>query len=94
MPECRIHMSISRCLQYSFYSREQIDRLIEMYFQGHAPFEQKLKIYAYTAACGLLWSNWSEYKRNLGVEYGEYALKQYRYAKDFYRIVHKEGLNE
>jgi len=88
------HVDIAMFAIYSFYSREQIDRLIEMYFQGHAPFEQKLKIYAYIAACGLLWSNWSEYKRNLGVEYGEYALKQYRYAKDFYRIVHKEGLNE
>jgi hypothetical protein len=35
--------------------------------------------------CGLLWSNWCEYKRKLGVEFGEYSLRQYRYAKDFYR---------
>lgn len=44
----------------------------------------------YIAACGLLWSNWCEYKRNLGVEFGEYSLRQYRYAKDYYRIVQEE----
>ena len=39
--------------------------------------------------CGLLWSNWCEYKRNLGVEFGEYSLAQYRYGKDFYRYAHE-----
>ena len=34
--------------------------------------------------------NWCEYKRNLGVEFGEYSLRQYRYAKDYYRIVQEE----
>lgn len=50
----------------------------------------RIKIYCYIAACGLLWSNWCEYKRNLGVEFGEYSLRQYRYAKDYYRIVQDE----
>ena len=36
--------------------------------------------------CGLLWSNWCEYKRGLGVDFGEYSLRQYRYAKDFYKL--------
>ena len=52
--------------------------------------ETRIKIYCYIAACGLLWSNWCEYKRNLGVEFGEYSLRQYRYAKDYYRIVQEE----
>ena len=38
----------------------------------------------------LLWSNWCDYKRNLGVEFGEYSLRQYRYAKEYYRIVKEE----
>ena len=42
-------------------------------------------IYALIAACGLLWSNWCEYKQHLGVEFGEYSLRQYRYAKEYYR---------
>ena len=40
--------------------------------------------------CGLLWSNWCEYKRQLGVEFGEYSLMQYRYAKDYYQIATEE----
>ena len=28
--------------------------------------------------------------RNLGVEFGEYSLRQYRYAKEYYRIVKEE----
>lgn len=35
--------------------------------------------------CGLLWSNWCEYKQMLGVEFGEYSLRQYRYAKEYFR---------
>ena len=42
-------------------------------------------IVQYVAACGLLWSNWCEFKHNLGVEFGEYSLRQYRYAKDYYK---------
>ena len=49
------------------------------------PAKTVAKIYAYIAACGLLWSNWCEYKLSLGVEFGEYSLRQYRYAKDYYR---------
>ena len=49
----------------------------------------RIKIYSYIAVCGLLWSNWCEYKRKLGVEFGEYSLRQYRYAKEYYRIVQK-----
>ena len=39
--------------------------------------------------CGLLWSNWCEYKLHLGVKFGEYSIKQYRYAKEYYRIAMK-----
>ena len=29
-------------------------------------------------------------KKSLGVEFGEYSLRQYRYAKEYYRIVKEE----
>ncbi len=45
----------------------------------------RFKIYAYAAIAGLLWSNWCEYKRLLGVDFGEYTILQYRYAKNYYR---------
>ncbi|MGI6439040.1 MAG: phosphotransferase [Sphaerochaetaceae bacterium] len=75
---------------YSLYNRSQIDNLISSYFQNDPTVDMKIRIYAYIATCGLLWSNWCEYKYLLGVEFGEYSLRQYRYAKDFYRIVQQE----
>ena len=37
-----------------------------------------------------LWSNWCEFKRHQGVEFGEYSLRQYRYGKEYYRYFMKE----
>ena len=33
---------------------------------------------------------WCEFKRQKGVEFGEYSLCQYRYAKEYYRIFMEE----
>jgi len=84
------HVDIAMFSIYSFYDKEQIDRLIDIYFEGECDINTRIKIYCYVAICGLLWSNWCEYKRNLGVEFGEYALRQYRYAKDFYSYAKEE----
>ncbi len=80
------HVDIAMFCIYSLYEHEQIDNLIDTYFYEGCPTAVRTKIYCYIAACGLLWSNWCEYKRALGVDFGEYSLKQYRYAKDFYKI--------
>lgn len=87
------HIDIAMFAIYSLYDRENVEKLIDAYFDGQCKDLVRIKIYAYIAICGLLWSNWCEYKRNLGVEFGEYSLKQYRYAKEYYRIV-KEALEE
>lgn len=79
------HVDIAMFCIYSLYDRRQVDHLIDIYFENRCSPENRIKIYCYVAACGLLWSNWCEYKRNLGVEFGEYSLRQYRYAKDYYR---------
>ncbi len=74
---------------YSLYDKNQIDNLIDTYFAvgGEKTDESiRTRIYAYISMCGLLWSNWCEYKRGLGVDFGEYSLRQYRYAKDFYKL--------
>lgn len=84
------HVDIAMFAIYALYDRAQIDTLIDAYFPEGCPGETRLKIYCYVAACGLLWSNWCEYKRQLGVEFGEYSLRQYRYAKEFYRIFRAE----
>ena len=87
------HVDIAMFCIYSLYNKRQIDRLISIYFEGDCPNETRVKIYCYIAACGLLWSNWCEYKRSLGVEFGEYSLRQYRFAKEYYRIASEEIIN-
>lgn len=84
------HVDIAMFCIYSLYNKKQVDRLIDIYFQNQCDGTTRAKIYAYIAACGLLWSNWCEFKRNLGVEFGEYSLRQYRFAKDYYRYALKE----
>jgi len=87
------HVDIAMFAIYAMYDKTQIDNLINIYFDGECDKCTRTKIYCYIATCGLLWSNWCEYKRCLGVEFGEYSIRQYRYAKDFYNIV-KEELND
>ena len=87
------HVDIAMFAIYALYSREQVEMLIDAYFPEGCGQSERLKIYAYIAACGLLWSNWCEYKRQLGIEFGEYALCQYRYAKEYYRLF-KSGMEE
>lgn len=84
------HVDLAMFSVYSYYSKEQIDRLIDFYFKNSVDEIVRIKIYAYVALCGLLWSNWSEYKRHLGIEFGDYGFKQYRYAKDYFRLVKTE----
>lgn len=84
------HVDLAMFAIYSYYNKKQIDRLMNIYFGSEPDHKIKAKIYCYVAACGLLWSNWTEYKSTLGVEFGEYGLRQYRYAKDYYRYAIKE----
>ena len=84
------HVDIAMFAIYALYSKEQVDRLIDIYFNGSCSKKTRVKIYCYIAVCGLLWSNWCEYKEKLGVEFGKYAFRQYQYARDFFEVVQKE----
>ena len=80
------HVDIAMFAVYAMYDREQVEKLIDSYFEKGCSDETRTKIYAYIAMCGMLWSNWCEYKSDFGVEFGEYSLRQYRFAKDYYKI--------
>ena len=84
------HVDIAMFIIYSLYSKEEADRLIDIYFDNQCDLKTRTKIYCYIAMCGLLWSNWCEFKRQLGVEFGEYSLRQYRYAKEYYRYAKEQ----
>jgi thiamine kinase-like enzyme len=85
------HLDIAMFAVYAMYEREQVDELIDAYFTEGCEDGIRRKVYAYIAMCGLLWSNWCEYKAQLGIEFGEYALKQYAFAKDYYVIFKEAG---
>ena len=68
---------------YALYDEARIDAVIDAYYPEGCDATIHTKIYAYVAICGLLWSNWCEFKHLHGVEFGGYALSQYRYAREF-----------
>ena len=84
------HVDLAMFCIYALYEKDEIDQLIDIYFGGNCKSQVRIKIYCYIAVCGLLWSNWCEYKRSCGVEFGEYSLRQYRYAKEYYKLVKGE----
>ena len=81
------HMDIALFAIRALYDRKRTDWLIDMYFDGKCPEETRYKIYAYMAVCGFMWSNWCEVYRLKGIDFGEYSMKQYRYAKEYSNIV-------
>ena len=87
------HVDIAMFAIYSLYDRKQVDSLISAYFPEGCSEVVRIKIYCYISACGLLWSNWCEYKKSLGVEFGEYSARQYFYAKEYFKIAKSEMIN-
>ena len=75
------HIDIAMFAIYAMYDRKQVDRLIEMY-----GVTNKYRVYLYISVCGLVWSNWCDYKFELGIDFGKYSLIQYNYAVDYYKI--------
>lgn len=72
---------------YAGYNKDKIDELIDIYYENKCKDNIRHKIYAYVAVGGLLWSNWCEYKQSLGLDFGEYSIAQYRYAKEYSKLV-------
>ena len=80
------HIDIVGFVYLAGYNREQIETVIDLYFTEGCPAETRKKIYAYVAIYALWTTVWAEYKRQVGVEFGDFILRQYRLAKDYYRI--------
>lgn len=86
------HLDLAMFSLYAMYDKKHIDALIDEYFENSCLQETRLKIYAYIAIGGLVWSNWCEYKLKNGAEFGEYSIKQYRFAKEYYEILKEKGI--
>lgn len=81
------HVDIAMFAIYSMLSKDQIDEIIDIYFENMCPSDVRLKIYSYIAMCGFLWSNWCEYKKKLGVDFGDYAKAQFSFADQYSTFV-------
>lgn len=88
------HVDIVMFGVYAGYDKSGIDMLIDQYFGADGcPEEIRTKIYCYVAQAGLLWSNWGEYKKLMGDDFGDYMDLQYSYARDFIQIVEERLAN-
>ncbi len=74
---------------YSYMNEEEAERLIRMYFGREATDEELGVIYSYISLGGFLWALWAVYKERLGVTFGDYTLKMYAYAKDYFKKAEK-----
>ena len=84
------HVDVAMFCLYALQDRQQVEQTIAAYFPEGCSDRVRLKIYCYMAVGGLLWSNWCEYEQQRGAEFGAYSLCQYRYAKEYSRLAHRE----
>lgn len=85
---CDPYIDLAMFSIYAGYSQSETDRLISLYDKKaeESPLI-RMKVYCYMAASGLLWSNWCEYKEDMGVHFSGYAEMQYAYAQRYPTIV-------
>ncbi len=81
------HLDIAMWAVYCNYDINDIDKLLNMYFQKKIDMETRYKIYGYCALAGLLWYNWCVYKQQLGINFGDYTTNQFMFAKKYSNIV-------
>ena len=86
-------LDVAMFIAYSLFNRQEIDRIIDIYFEHQVTSLKRYKIYSYIAIVGLLWSNWCEAKQDTELLNSSYAQQQYNYAKTFYQIVFDEAPN-
>lgn len=86
-------LDVAMFIVYSLFDRNEIDRIIDIYFEHQVTPLKRYKIYSYIAMAGLLWSNWCEAKQDEILLNSSYAKQQYNYAKTFYQIVFDEARN-
>lgn len=84
---CDPLQDVAMCAIYSYYNEEEVDRLTSLYLGREPDADERFRAYAGAALGGFLWSLWGVYKSSLGVEFGDYTLTMYRYAKRYYRKI-------
>lgn len=84
---CDQIVDVSMCAIYSYYNEEEVETLLQIYLGREASDEERFAYYAYISLGGFLWCLWAVYKSSIGEEFGDYTLRMYRYAKDYYKKI-------
>ena len=61
------HVDIAMFCIYSLYQKDEVDRLIDLYFENNCKKEVRIKIYCYIAACGTQMDNAGSGRRRLPI---------------------------
>ncbi|MDR2767265.1 MAG: NTP transferase domain-containing protein [Treponema sp.] len=69
---------------YSYYTKNEADRLLSLYLTREPSNEELMRLYAYMCLGGFLWMLWTEYKRFFGIQFGEYGKKMKQYADVYF----------
>ena len=77
-------------IKQGYYSEEELDQLLETYLERKPDTEERFATYAYAALGGFLWCLWAVFKSMEGVEFGDYTIVMYHYAKQYYKKIQKE----
>ena len=72
---------------YSYYDKEQIDKLLYIYQQRVPDIYEQKRYYAYIALSGFLWKLWTDYKHVSGADFGDYGTKMEAYAEEYKKYV-------
>ncbi len=72
---------------YSYYTEEEMIRLLTIYLEREPSGDEIRVVWAYMALSGFLWALWSVFKSISGVEFGDYIIRMYHYAKEGWRKV-------
>ena len=69
------HFDLAMFAIYAGYTLEESERLMHIYFKGECSSELYIRILAYHAIGGLLWSNWCEFKEDMGIHFRRISTK-------------------
>ena len=84
------HFDIAMFCIYTNYTEEQMDQIIDFYFDHQCDEKTRLKIYCYIAVGAMNFSNWCEIKRGNGEDIGELNHRMYTTAKRYFQKVNEK----
>ena len=65
------------------HTKEQVDRILELYFQRTPTREEQRHYYAYIAICSYYYFSWGVYEESIGKDVGDLTYIWYSYLMNY-----------